>query len=153
MWVPREIRDPVLAHAPTRRAVGVFGAVCARDGRLTTQTAQRFDAASFQSFLTRLAQRQHSSRRMIVVLDNARWHHAGALRPWLLNHRHILRLDFLPTYSPELNHIERVWKLTRRLCIHNRYFPALNELVRTVFEQFGLWSRPNMALRQLCAII
>jgi transposase len=56
---------------------------------------------------------------MVVVLDNARWHHARALRPWLSKHRRVLRLDFLPPYSPDLNPVERVWKLTRRLCTHN----------------------------------
>ena len=35
------------------------------------------------------------------------------------------RLDFLPHYSPDLNPIERVWKVTRRLCLHNVYFPKL----------------------------
>lgn len=152
MWVPPEVRDPVLAHAPTRRAVGVFGAVNARNGRLVTQTAPKFDASTFQVFLTQLVRHRPPARRMVVVLDNAGWHHAKALRPWLRKHRHTLRLDFLPTYSPELNHIERVWKLTRRLCIHNRYFAELDELTRTILGQFASWARPNNSLLQLCAI-
>jgi transposase len=31
-----------------------------------------------------------------------------------------MALDFLPPYSPELNPVERVWKLTRRLCLHTQ---------------------------------
>jgi len=89
---------------------------------------------------------------MIVVVDNARWHHARALQPWLLRHRKILRLDFLPPYSPELNHIERVWKLTRHLCTHNEYFDVLEKLVEVVENQFQEWVRPNKTLRRLCAI-
>jgi transposase len=42
-----------------------------------------------------------------------------------------LCLDYLPPYSPELNPIERVWKLTRRQCLHNRYFLVL-EVVAVV---------------------
>jgi transposase len=64
----------------------------------------------------------------------------------------VLRLDFLPPYSPDLNHQERVWKLTRRLVTHNRYFPVLEELVQAVFEQFALWQEPNETLRRLCAV-
>ena len=89
---------------------------------------------------------------MFIVVDNARWHHAKALAPWLKRNRKVLRLDFLPPYSPELNHIERVWKLTRRLCTHNRYFEVLEELVATVDDQFGPWTKPNDTLRRLCAI-
>ena len=33
MWVPPEIKDPVLLHHPTRKSVGYFGAVRVRDGK------------------------------------------------------------------------------------------------------------------------
>jgi hypothetical protein len=62
-------------------------------------------------------------------------------------------LDFLPPCSPELNPIERVWKLTRRLCFHNRYFGFLDSVVDAVETQFVDWARPNEVLRSLCAII
>ena len=64
-----------------------------------------------------------------------------------------LSFKFLPAYSPELNSVERVWKLTRRLCTHNRYFPALEELVAAVFDQFQVWTTPNHTLQKLCAVI
>ena len=89
---------------------------------------------------------------MIVVVDNARWHLARALQPWLKQHSKIFRLDFLPPYSPELNHIERVWKMTRRLCTHNEYFDLLEKLIEVVEGQFHEWVKPNETLRRLCAI-
>jgi transposase len=58
-------------------------------------------------------------------------------------------LDYLPPYSPELNPIERVWKLTRRQCLHNRYFATLEEVIAAVEAQFGSWARRNDALRRL----
>jgi transposase len=91
-------------------------------------------------------------RKMVVILDNARWHHAKALTPWLTEHQDIFRLDYLPPYSPDLNNIERVWKLTRKLCTHNRYFAMLEDIAETVSHQFDMWSQPNDVLRRLCAI-
>ncbi len=61
-------------------------------------------------------------------------------------------LDYLPPYSPELNPIERVWKLTRRRCLHNRYFATLEEVIAAVEAEFATWGPPNDTLRQLCAI-
>ena len=90
---------------------------------------------------------------MFVVADNARWHHAKALTPWLTRHNTSLRLDFLPPYSPKLNHIERVWKLTRGLCTHNSYFELLEDLAGSVANQFEQWIKPNHTLHRLCAII
>jgi len=153
MWIPPEDIDPIILHAPTRKQAAVFGAVCPADGRLSTLVAPKFDASTFQVFLGQLLRRHRPGRKMVVVLDNAGWHRAQALRPWLYHHRDLLRLDFLPPYSPDLNVMERVWKLTRRVCTHNQYFAVLEELINTVTTQFDTWFRPNYQLQRLCAVI
>jgi transposase len=153
MWIPPENIDPVLLHAPTRRGFGVFGAVRVDDGRLVTSLEEKFNAMTFHSFLRKILRHRRCNRKILVILDNARWHHANILRPWLAKHREAIELDFLPPYSPELNAIERVWKLTRKLCCHNRYFPTLEELMEIVFDKFESWAKPNETLRRLCAII
>lgn len=152
MWIPPEDRDPVLLHAPTRKSIGVFGAVCAEDGRLVVSRAEKFCNESFLRFLGQIVRHKRKNRKMILILDNATYHHARALKPWLKKHRKALALDFLPPYSPELNSIERVWKLTRRMRTHNRYFADLEEIAQTVLEQFEEWRRPNKTLKRLCAI-
>ena len=152
MWVPPETTDPILLHAPTRKSVGIYGAVRLGDGYLVTQQADRFNAQSFQGFLTYLGRHLRKGRKMMVIADNARWHHATILQPWLRQRDQWFQLDYLPPYSPELNPIERVWKLTRRLCTHNRYFPQLEELISAVTNQFQLWHTPNHVLRKLYAI-
>jgi transposase len=152
MWIPPETADPVLLHAPTRKSIGIYGAVRLEDGYLVTQRADHFDANSFQHFLSCLGRHLRKGRRMVVITDNAPYHHAKILRPWLLQRDAWFHLDFLPPYSPDLNPIERVWKLTRRLCTHNRYFPHLEDLVHAVSNQFQLWHSPNTVLKRLCAI-
>ncbi len=153
MWVPPEDKDPVLLHAPTRKSVAVLGAVRHGDGLFVVMKEDVFNADTFLCFLKTLLRRRRRGRKIIVVLDNARWHHARLLSPWLRQHRRTLSLEFLPPYSPDLNPIERVWKLARRHCTHNHYFPELTGLITAVQEQFILWSRPNEILRKLCAII
>jgi len=152
MWVPPEETDPIVLHAPTRKSVAVFGAVSAARGSLLAQRGNPFNAVTFLGFLKSLLRRRRRGRRLVVVLDNAKYHHANLLAPWLKAHRAVLRLDFLPPYSPDLNHQERVWKLARRLVTHNRYFPVLEELVQAVFLQFDQWQEPNETLRRLCAV-
>lgn len=153
MWIPPEDMDPVILHAPTRKGLGALGAVCIGDGRLVTSQENKFNAITFHSFLKQLLRHRREGRKMVVILDNARWHHAKLLKPWLWERRHVLQLNFLPPYSPELNPIERVWKLTRKLCTHNRYFPVFEELVKTVSNQLDSWQKPNETLRRLCAIV
>ncbi len=42
-------------------------------------------------------------RKIIMILDNLRVHHAKDLQPWLLENKHLIELRFLPAYSPEMN--------------------------------------------------
>lgn len=153
MWVPPEDKDPFVLQAPTRRSVALFGAVNLRDGRMVSLLIPVFDAASFEAFLRLLWRHRRPGRPMVIVLDNASYHHSEELDDFLERHREGLRLDFLPPYSPQLNPIERVWKLLRRLCTHNIYFDTLEKLIDAVCPQLASWSKPNAVLRKLSCII
>lgn len=154
MWVPPETVDPVLLHAPTRKGVGYFGAVRLRDGLLiAVREPERFNAVTCHQFLRTVWRVAAPSRRRVVVIaDNVSYHHARLHVTWCADRAPRFRLDFLPPYSPELNPIERVWKLTRRLACHNRYFPTLDALITRVEHQFATWRHGSDALRRLCAI-
>lgn len=155
MWVPPEVHDPILLHHPTRRSVGYFGAVRLGDGRFAfRQEPGRFNGESFFAFLLQLRRTAaRSGRKAVVILDNATYHHARLHKAWRQQHHRHFQLLYLPPYSPDLNPVERVWKLTRRLAVHNRYFAALPEVIQAVEAVFTPWSRGNRTLRRLCAII
>jgi transposase len=154
MWIPPENRDPVVYHHPTRKSVGYFAAVRLRDGRfLFRRETGRFNGESFLEFLKQFREASPvAGRRVIAISDNAQYHRSKFHLSWRQHQERQFRLDFLPPYSPDLNPIERVWKLTRRLCLHNRYFGFLDGVVDAVEEQFADWIKPNEALRRLCAI-
>jgi transposase len=154
MWTPPECRDPVLRHAPTRRAAGYFGAVRIRDGKFVYRRESGvFNAETCWQFLRQLYRAsQKGGRKIVVIADNARFHHATLHQQWRETKQDKFDLSFLPPYSPELNPIERVWKLTRRKAVHNRYFPTLNEVIQAVENEFERWTSPNTDLSRLCAI-
>ncbi|MDE2250410.1 MAG: IS630 family transposase [Gammaproteobacteria bacterium] len=87
MWVAPEIKDPVLQHAPTRKSVACFGAVNLRNGLFVRTFCPVFNAETFQSFLRQLLRHRSVRSRMIIVLDNARYHHARLLHPFLRKYR------------------------------------------------------------------
>ena len=154
MWVPPEIRDPVLIHAPTRKSISYFGAVRLRDGKLCSSKPEgHFDAQTCWTFLRRLRRiSSKAGRRVVVILDNAKYHHGLLHAEWRRAQEPDFSLFFLPPYSPELNPSERIWKLLRRLWLHNRFFPSLLELIAIVDAQFAVWNRPNPVLKRLCSL-
>lgn len=154
MWIPPEVKDPVLLHHPTRKSVGYFGAVRLRDGKFVArQEPTQFDAQTSWAFFRQLHQAScHSGRRVVVIIDNVKYHHARLHREWREQREPDLQFLFLPPYSPDLNPVERVWKLLRRLCLHNRYFPRLDLLLETVEDQFACWRAGSTSLVKLCAV-
>lgn len=154
MWVPPEIRDPVCQHAPTRKSISYFGAVRIRDGKLChSKPSGRFDAETCWTFLRRLRRiSARAGRRVVVITDNAKYHHATLHAEWRREQEPNFGLYFLPPYSPQLNPIERVWKLLRRLRLHNRYFASLSEISDSVDAQMDIWAKPNATLKRLCSV-
>lgn len=61
-----------------------------------------FNAMVFQDCMTRLIEHA-AGRKVFLILDNLRVHHAKVFQPWLQEHRHIIELFFIPSYSPHLN--------------------------------------------------
>lgn len=153
MWIPREVKEPVFYHPPTRKSIGYFGAVRLRDGKFMFHRAEKFNAESFFLFVRDLrAVSCHSGRRVEIILDNAKYHHAKLHEGWRNKSSKTFSLNFLPPYSPELNPIERVWKLVRRLATHNKYFSDLKEIAAAVERRFSEWHFGSHALQRLCAI-
>ena len=66
-----------------------------------------------------------------VVIDNASAHHTDQMREFESTHSHRLELVFLPTYSPHLNLIERLWRLMRGQITRNYFYDSLDLLAQT----------------------
>lgn len=153
MWIAKEEKYPVLLHAPTCDKTGYFGAVRLRDGKFVYLREEKsFNGHSFFRFMKYVkAMSAAPGKRTVLVLDNARYHHARRHKAWREKHGKRFALEFLPPYSPELNTSERIWKLTRRHAIHNRYFATLKEVIVAAESQFGQWTRRKETLKRLCA--
>jgi transposase len=67
-----------------------------------------------------------------LVLDNARYQHNAAVKA-LAEHLGITLL-FLPSYSPNLNLIERLWKFIKRRALYGRYHPTFADFQAAIQE-------------------
>jgi transposase len=111
----------------------VFGAVNYVTGALVWLPWPNKNNVGFRQLLQRvLAQHKQTPVKIVIILDNFRIHKAKAVQAWLRTHRAQLHLYFLPTYSPRLNPIERVWRHFRRNVTDNFYFGTLPRLMAAV---------------------
>jgi len=72
----------------------------------------------------------HVGKKVSIVLDNARYQWCKVVQ----NHAKILGIElvFLPTYSPNLNLIERVWKLVKGEVLNACYHGTFKTFCKTI---------------------
>ena len=143
----RRGRQPQVPTTGIRKGYKVFGAIEFFSGRLVYQgTEQRFQSDSYQSFLQYLL--SQVSGRVILIQDGARYHTSKATREFLEQHKERLTVYQLPSYSPDYNPIEYLWKKVKTHATHNRYFAEFVLLVKSVDQALKvLVTQPTAILR------
>jgi transposase len=139
--------------------MSVFGALGV-NGQLILDQSDIFNAVTFQNFLEKIVLEatvgvndDGRKKKILVVLDNARYHHAKIIQPWLEEMKDVIELFFLPPYSPDLNAIEMLWKKTRRAVTHNRFFESLDNLKYDLKMYWNQFNSTNDELKSLTAFI
>ncbi len=66
--------------------------------------------------------------------DGARYHMSQEMRYFFKQHKDRIKCCQLPSYSPDYNPIEILWKKLKKTGIHLRYFPTFDDLINKVTE-------------------
>lgn len=119
--------------------------------------ADRGCGSRFLQFLEHLARRWPTDQ-VVLVMDNVSSHKTAAVRRWLADHAERIIVCWLPTSSPHLNRIERVWRFVKGKLACHRFWndrPSLihraNHLFHHVQAQYADPDRPHLTLAQnLC---
>lgn len=145
---------------PGRQRYNVLGAVDSHSKQLISiRTTENISAEVVQRLLD-LIRTTHPEIAITLVLDNARYQHCAAVKTKAAALD--IELLFLPAYSPNLNLIERLWKLVKKRCLTNKYYdcfarfrnaidnclddlngPSLSELHSLLTLKFQFFSSPN----------
>lgn len=86
--------------------------------------------------------------RVVLLIDNAPWHRGQAIDCALRDNPH-LEFYRLPSYSPQLNPIERFWKKLRRRATHNRLFDTLADLKSSLRASIGYFQTMRHKVKSL----
>lgn len=120
-------------------------------GQITVSFHDRGNYKSFKKHLKKILCTYKGHSKIIMVVDNVRFHHAKLLKKWLAK-KPQLELVYLPPYSPDLNPIERAWWYMRKKITHNRYVQTLAERKAAFWQMFSHFQKPNEELKRVCEI-
>jgi transposase len=131
----------------------LLGVLNYESGSVYVEQHSKYDAEVFLSFLQNVLE-QYPTGKIVIVLDNAKIHHAKLLRDFLESNEHRLTLMFLPPYSPKLNIIEGFWGWLKSSVINNVFFKSVDE-IKEATQDFIQWvnSVPSVVIDRLCVQI
>jgi len=87
---------------------------------VTIRTTGSVNAETVCDLIEKISE-QYPAEEITLVMDNARYQRNSKVLDCAA--RHAIELLFLPAYSPNLNLIERVWRLIKSRTLKNKYFP------------------------------
>jgi len=149
-WARRG-HQPEVPTSGKRKGYKVFGAIEYFSGRLFFQGIEdRFNSESYQAFLQRIM--AQTTAHLFVIHDGARYHTSASTQAFFAAHSVRITACPLPSYSPDYNPIEYLWKKMKQRATHNKYFKEFAALTVSVDkalayfathpeEVFGLFGR------------
>jgi len=132
-WALRGQRPQILTNT-ARQRLNILGAYTPLDhDYVGFETLDNINAQSMLRLIEQLETHQPQGR-IILICDNARYNHARLVRDYLAATDCRVEILFLPSYSPNLNLIERLWGFMKDRGLRDYYatFPAF----RTAIVQF-----------------
>jgi len=73
-------------------------------------------------------------KHIILIQDGASYHTTKAMNQFFAQKAHSITVYDLPSYSPDYNPIEKLWKKIMEKEIHLHYFPTFDSLKNKVHE-------------------
>src|SRR5499425_1756483 len=127
----RRVRRPEVLTSGKRKGYKVFGAIDYFSGRLFFQGIEgRFNSESYQAFLQMIL--AQTTQHLFLIHDGARYHTSAATQAFLAAHCDRITAEPLPSYSPDYNPSEYLWKKTKQRATHNQYFKEFVQLTVSV---------------------
>lgn len=150
-WSRRGCQPLAVCAQRGRERQTAMGSYNFASGQITVTFHQKGNYQSFKKHLKKILYTYRGCSKIIVVLDNVRFHHAKLLKKWLLD-KPQLELVYLPPYSPQLNPVERAWWYMRKSITHNRYVHSLAERKIAFWKMFSHFQKPNEEMLRVCEI-
>lgn len=108
-----------------RQRVNLHGAINIETLDVEVVEGEKVNSESTVELLEQIERSCPLASAIYIILDNARYHYSKVVKEYLNRSR--IKLVFLPAYSPNLNLIERLWRLFKKKILYNRYYEKFKD--------------------------
>ena len=134
-WIKKG-HDKAIETTGSRTRLNLVGAIDLNNlAAAQVKRYEKVNSETIQHFFTDLRAHNGSDKRIHLILDGAGYHRAQVVKD-KANELNI-ELHYLPPYSPNLNPIERLWKVMNEHVRNNKYFATAKEFRDKIDEFFN----------------
>lgn len=144
----RKGKQPVVKTSGIRKCYKVFGLIEYFSGKFFSKGYEgRLNSYSYSEFLKDVLKK--TRKHIILIQDGAPYHKSKAMKKFFEKNSSRITVYRLPSYSPDYNPIEMLWKKIKEDEIHMHYFPTFSELVDKVNEALLVFQRAKQEILNL----
>jgi transposase len=132
-WIEKGVRKSEKMTACQKR-VNLIAGINVSNHDVEYAQAPWINGESIEAFLKQLIAAQPKAKTIHIIWDNAGYHKSQAIRDFVSTTN--IKLHFLPAYSPNLNPIERLWKVMHENITYNRYYPKFSDFTEGILSFF-----------------
>lgn len=144
----RKGQQPTVKTSGKRKGYKTFGLIDFFTGQFFYQGIEgRFNSDSYIAFITHVL--EQTTAPIFLIQDGARYHTSKKTKQFFEQHSDRLTVFQLPSYSPDYNPIEYLWRNVKKEATHLKYFPAFDELVATVDETLTFFQKQPERIKAL----
>lgn len=123
-WIKKGTDKPIATIA-SRTRMNIMGAINLQTMEITYDSYETINSEAMDQYFDVLRAAYPKAPKIHLIIDNGPSNTSAQTKASA--ERHGIRLHFLPAYSPNLNPIERVWKVMSELVRNNRVFNSARE--------------------------
>lgn len=132
-WIKKGVRKAVKMTACQKR-VNIIGAINLVTHQVVHQQVDWVNFESLKVFAEKLCTENPKAKTINLILDNAGYHKSKEFTDFIKTTK--IKVHYLPPYSPNLNPIERLWKVMREKITYNRYYEKFSEFTKSLLSFF-----------------
>jgi transposase len=149
-WARRG-QQPMVKTSGKRKGYKVLGLIDYFTGRFFSQGQEgRLHSAASIAFLTRVL--EQTTQSIVLIQDGAKYHTSAETQAFFARQTARLQVFQLPTYSPDDNPIEKLWKKIKQQDTHLHYFPTFEALTEKVAQALRKFANIPEEMLALCSL-
>ncbi len=133
-WILKGERKTLATNSGQKR-MHITGAISLENMKLVYSEYDKINGLSTVDFLSKVESSSTKKGKIYIILDNAGYHRSKEVKEFVSKSKRI-KLIYLPPYSPNLNAIERLWKVMHETVTNNKYYLTFQEFREEIGKFF-----------------